>query len=173
MYFDNCANLDDLKHRYKQLVMQYHPDLSGTDTTATMQEINAEYARYFERLKAAQNAKAKYEHYNDTPKDQRTAYETTETAEEYLQIINALLTLKGLEIELCGSWLWIGGDTRTHKDTLKRLGMQWSRSKHKWYWHHTEPWSKKRRYRGNVSMTDIRKKYGSQTFTRKEDQLAV
>ena len=70
--------------------------------------------------------------------------------------------LSGLEVELCGSWLWIGGNTRENKDALKACGCRWSSSKKLWYWRHEEdarPW-----HRGNKTMSQIRSKYGSQVF---------
>lgn len=96
-------------------------------------------------------------------------HKTTETAAEFIDIISALLRLSGLRIELCGSWLWIGGDTRAHKDTLKALGCRWSKQKALWYWHHTE--DSRRRYRGRSSMAEIRNKYGSQTFGARGDEM--
>ena len=85
-----------------------------------------------------------------------------EHAEEFRQILDLLLRLDGLEIELCGSWLWIGGNTKANKDKLKAAGCKWSKNKGKWYWHHAEAGS--RWYRGKSSMAEIRTKYGSQSF---------
>ena len=38
-----------------------------------------------------------------------------------------------LDCEICGSWLWISGDTKPHKERLKELGCRWSKRKQKWY----------------------------------------
>ena len=73
-----------------------------------------------------------------------------------------LIIIPGLDIELCGSWLWIGGNTREHKEELKALSCRWSKNKKLWYWHHAEEGRKWRR--GTYSMNEIRTKYGSQTF---------
>jgi hypothetical protein len=27
-----------------------------------------------------------------------------------------------VEIEICGLWVWVGGETKKHKDTLKAAG---------------------------------------------------
>lgn len=42
------------------------------------------------------------------------------------------------------------------------MGFHWSQNKKQWYWHHEEPGRKWRR--GNTSMEEIRRKYGSQVF---------
>ena len=154
MYFDDVKTLDELKAAYRRLAMQHHPDCGGD--TATMQAINAEHDRKFEQLKRAYNAERRAEH----------KPETTETPDKFRAVVEALIGLHGLEIELCGSWLWIGGDTYAHRDALKAAGCQWSRSKHKWYWHHKDDgarWS-----RGRYTMSDIRLKYGSARVSTKE-----
>lgn len=147
-YFTNINTLDELKAAYRRLSMKHHPDRGGD--TATMQEINAEHDELFERLKKQHNASADEFH------------QTTETPEEFREIIELLLKLEGLTVELCGSWLWIGGDTRQHKETLKAAGCRWSNNKKLWYWHHAEEGRKWRR--GKATMSEIRTKYGSQVF---------
>lgn len=148
MYFDKCKTLDELKAEYRRLAVKYHPDTGGD--LETMKAVNAEHDRVFEILKKKHNDSADEYH------------QTTETAEEFRDIINALLTLPGLEIELCGSWLWIGGNTLEHREKLRELGCKWSQTKKLWHWHHAEDGSKW--YRGKRSMNEIRSKYGSQVF---------
>ena len=147
-YFENITSLDELKKAYRRLAMKYHPDCGGSDEI--MKQINAEHDALFETLKANHNKTADEYH------------QTTETAEEFRDIINALLKLDGLEIELCGSWLWIGGNTKEHKDALKMLGCRWSNNKKLWYWRHEEEGRKW--HKGNRTMSEIRMKYGSQVF---------
>lgn len=156
-FFENVKSLDELKAAYRRLAMQYHPDRGGD--TATMQQINDEHDRLFEILKAQHNAAADEEH------------QTTETAAEFREIIAELLKLSGLTVELCGRWLWIGGDTRTHKDRLKAIGCRWCSTKKLWSWHHAEDTD--RRYRGKRSINDIRSKYGSQVFTASGDESSA
>lgn len=147
-YFANCSNLDELKKEYRRLTMIHHPDHGGD--TATMAAINNEYAERFELLKKAHNAQAD------------EAHQTTEAPEEFITIISELLKYPGLIVELCGSWLWISGDTRPVKEQLKAAGCRWSSNKKMWYWHHAEDgahWS-----RGKKTMNQIRQKYGSQTY---------
>lgn len=147
-YFENITSLDELKKAYRRLAMQHHPDRGGS--TEIMKEINREHDTLFETLKTQHNETADEYH------------QTTETPEEFRTIIELLLKLDGLTVELCGSWLWIGGNTREHKDALKAAGCCWSNNKKLWYWHHAEEGRKWRR--GKASMSDIRMKYGSQVF---------
>ncbi len=63
-----------------------------------------------------------------------------------------------LEIEICGSWLWVGGNTFAVKDQLYAIGLKYSGSKKKWYY---SAYLGKRRPRGSKSMKQIRSEYGS------------
>lgn len=148
-YFQNINTLDDLKSAYRRLAMKHHPDRGGD--LETMKAINAEHDALFETLK---------KRHNETADDDR---KTTETAEEFREVIAALMKLDGLDVELCGSWLWIGGNTKEHKEALKAIGCRWSNNKKLWYWRHNEEGRKW--HRGNRTMGEIRTKYGSQTFT--------
>lgn len=163
MYFENCANLNELKATYKSLALKHHPDMGGD--VRVMQAINAEYDRVFARLKDAQNKKAS--------QPESKTHKTTETPEEFRAVVEALLKMQGLDIELCGSWLWISGDTYPHKEELKAAGCLFSGSKKRWYWRHPEDdcrWS-----RGKKSMSDIRAKYGSEWIGKspERDKLPV
>ena len=148
-YFSNCKNLDELKKQYRRLAMKYHPDMGGS--TEIMQQINAEHDTLFEMLKKQHNASADEYH------------KTTETPEEFRSVIDFLMKFDDLEVELVGSWVWCGGNTKPHKDELKAAGFRWSQNKSRWYWHHPEAGHKWRR--GKATMDEIRRKYGSQVFS--------
>ena len=152
-YFTNCTTLDELKKAYKAAAVKHHPDMGGD--TATMQRINAEYSARFEELKQAQNAAAAADTTGRTKA-------TTESAGDFIAIIAELLKLDGLTVELCGRWLWIGGETKKHRERLKAIGCRWSSSKKLWSWHFAEDGD--RWHRGSKSMSQIRSKYGSTTF---------
>ena len=67
------------------------------------------------------------------------------------------LAAKGyISVELCGSWLWISGDTRNFKDYIKATGCKWSGKKKMWYWH---PGDFKRRGHG-WTIERIRERFG-------------
>jgi curved DNA-binding protein CbpA len=151
-YFTHCTSLEDLKKEYRRLTMLHHPDRGGD--TATMQEINNEHDELFKVL----------QHKHNTTHDEK--HQSTETPEEFRNIVNVLLNLEGVSVELCGSWLWISGNTFAYKDTLKANGCRWSSTKKMWYWRHKEDsdyWS-----RGKKTIEQIRFKYGSTTFVQSE-----
>lgn len=82
------------------------------------------------------------------------------TAEKLTKTMQSLATINDINVELCGTWLWIDGDTYGARDELKKLGCKWSRNKQKWYWHDPE---KKGWSNGKTDMVHIRQRYGSCT----------
>lgn len=160
-YFAHCATLDELKKAYKAAAVANHPDLGGD--TATMQGINAEYAARFEELKRQQNTAAA----DDTT---GAAKATTESPEDFINIISHLLRMDGITVELCGRWLWISGNTMAHKDALKACGCRWSSSKKMWSWHFAEDGA--RWHKSHYSMNSIRSKYGSERFNARNTDAA-
>lgn len=147
-YFKNCSTIEDLKREYRRLASIHHPDLGGD--LETMKAINNEYDLMFNRLKDVHNAA-------NAGQPER---QTTEAPEEFRAIVNALLKCEGLIIELCGSWLWISGETMKNKEALKSSGCKWASKKRMWYWRHEEDGA--HHSRGKLSIDQIRSKYGSE-----------
>ncbi len=120
-----------------------------------MKQINAEYKTAFERFKNIQEEVGnKTDTYNSNK-------ETSETAAEFIEIINKLVLCEGLNIDLCGRWIWLTGNTYPYKDIIKSLNFRWASKKKCWYWHKDEDACKSRR---NMSLDDIKNKYGCETF---------
>ena len=147
-WFKNCESLEQLKKIYKELILKHHPDRGGDN--ATMAEINGEYEKMFKLLQEKSSNKT----------------EKAENVNEYREIIHKLLNLTGIEIEICGAWLWIGGNSKPHKEALKELGCFWAFKKKLWYWRPAEAacYHNKRA----KSMDEIRNKYGSSILKAKE-----
>ena len=85
-YFDNCNTLEDVKQLYKKHARDLHPDCNpGRDTTAEFQEMQRQYEEAWKRC-GSTHKNASGETYTK---------DTSETAEAYAAIIEALLHLKG------------------------------------------------------------------------------
>ena len=93
--------------------------------------------------------------------------ETTETPEQFKDIINKLFNLKmdGVAIEVVGTFIWLTGNTKPYKDDIKALEFRYSPKKYAWY---KAPSDYKKRSRKNYDMDTIRGMYGSQKV--KEDK---
>lgn len=149
-WFNNPTTAEELKKEYKKLALKNHPDMGGS--TEAMQEINAEYDYLFARLKDT--------HRSATGETYTAKTETTETAEQFRAIIEKLIHLDGIAIEICGSWVWVTGNTFAHKEELKKLSFRYSKGKNAWYYH--EPGYHKKS-RKSFTLEDIRDMFGSET----------
>lgn len=147
-WFRDCRTAEQGKDLYRQLAKRYHPDNGGTGNE--LKEIIAEFKIWWGRFKDI--------HQTAEGKTYTAEQETTETAEEFIEIIEKLSCCQGIEVEACGSWLWLTGNTYTYREYLKEIGCRWSKGKRKWYWTH-EPW---RSTKVHKSMEQIRTQYGSQ-----------
>lgn len=151
-YFENIHTLEDLKKAYKTLAKKHHPDLGGDETI--MKEINAEYDVLFERVKN-----------NHKTADGKTyTKETTETAAEFRDIIDAIINFN-CDIEIIGTWVWCF-NSKEYKDQLKALGFKYAAKRQAWCWHTGEF----KRRTSNLSTDEMRAKYGSQSIKNKKEQ---
>ena len=139
--------LEQLKKAYRKLAMTHHPDAGGSNED--MKIINAEYSALFEKLKDI--------HVNS--EGETYSKETTETSEQFIEIIDRLIRFEFIIIEIIGSFIWVSGNTKPYKDQLKEMNFRWSSNKLSWY---LPPDGYKKRNRKNYSMDDIREMYGSQ-----------
>ena len=82
------------------------------------------------------------------------------------EVLQKIINFDGIEILICGQWLWISGNTYVYKKELKELGFKWASNKKMWYWR-SETFRK--RSHKTLSMEEIQNYYGStkvQTDTR-------
>ena len=146
--FDHIHDLKELKATFAKMAFAAHPDHGGSDTE--MIRVMAEYRAAYARIKNGTDAKG--------TKD-KEAFSADSFGDEYVAIINSLLRLEGLSLELCGTWIWIGGTTKPHKDSLKGLGCRWSPKKGLWYWRPEE--YARRGPKRNYTIDEIRLMHGS------------
>ena len=48
--------------------------------------------------------------------------ESTELKQNIVNAIETLEEVEGISLEVCGSWLWVDGDTKPVKDLIKSVG---------------------------------------------------
>lgn len=146
-WFNECKTVDEVKTTYKKLAKEFHPDLGGD--TATMQEINKEYA--FASAKAIKGGNL-----SEEEKENEIRF-----SEEYRQAIEKIIHLQGITIEIVGYWIWVTGNTFAVKADLKMAGFLFASKKLAWYFRTGEYKVNKG---GKKSLDEIRAKYGSEVI---------
>lgn len=151
------TTIEEIKRQYRKLALKHHPDRGGR--LEDMQRINAEWDVLKKRC---------YNIHEDmsgnvyTDQTQETPDNVTEM---FAEIIERLIKMEGLEIEICGSFVWVGGNTRKHKDELKEMGFRWASKKRMWF---LAPQGWRKRGRRELSMDEIRESYGSKKIDYKQ-----
>lgn len=140
-------NPEIIKNAYRKACSKYHPDRNPAGLEM-MKLVNQAY---------------------DALKDKSGIEEPSndDLASYGEAIYNALVKVinLGLDIEVCGAWVWLHGDTRPHKNIIKEAGFKWAPKKSLWYY---RPAHYKSHSRGKYSMDDIRNIHGSEKITAKE-----
>lgn len=83
--------------------------------------------------------------------------------QELMDKIVQLKQIEGITIDLMGSWLWIGGDTKPNREALKAAGCRWAPKKGLWYWHTVKETTHYKR-RKTYTIKEIEDKYGKQAI---------
>ncbi len=154
-HFSDCKTIDEVKATYKKLAKQYHPDCGGD--TATMQEINTEYAFACAKILKGENLSAE------------ETNEQIRMSEEYRKVIEQIINLAGIVIELVGNWIWVTGSTYPVRKQLKAAGLFFASKKLAWYYRAEEFKTKG----GKKTLDEIRDKYGSEKINSKKQAKVI
>ncbi|ENO9982411.1 J domain-containing protein [Morganella morganii] len=141
----------DIKTAYKKASLKFHPDRNQGNPVAAemMKAVNCAYDVLMQNLD-------KINAFQSTDESKRYNY-----GEEIENVLNELNVLSGIIFEVAGNWIWISGDTKTHKDALgaNGLGCKWSPKKSMWYYRPEE--YKAHGNRKSHSMDEIRAMHGT------------
>jgi len=162
-YFTNLSTVGQVKSEYRTLAKLFHPDRGGD--TKTMQEINAAYHTKLENLNGQTSL--------GTDGKEHTYHYNRDIEQEVMDKVFDLLKLNmaDVEIEIIGTWVWVSGDTKPHKESIKELGCRWHSKRVRWYWRQSPHY--RRTYSG-LAMDELRAMYGNQKFANdKETALAA
>ena len=141
--FSEVTGINEAKKVYKTLAKKLHPDVGGSEEE-------------FKLLNAI---------YNDFIENKIYFSNDFKIELDLEKIISQILYFENITIELVGSWIWLSGDTKEIKDKLKELGFKWASKKKMWYYGEM-----KGKSHGEKSIDEIKDKYGSKTFKKKENK---
>lgn len=143
-FFNNVETLEDLKKEYRKLIFKLHPDRGGNEED--FKAMKNEYDELFVRLQKGEGA---------------SHFERKEDINQFKDIIESLIHFDGILIDVVGSWIWLGGDTKPYKDDIKALGFMWSSKHKKWFFNGD---NKKRRIINKKTYEEIKNEYGCKTY---------
>ena len=108
-YFKNIETLEQLRKAYKDLLKKHHPDNGGSEEI--MKAINVEYEQLFKILKNRHESKAT----GTESKSSENVKWNFEEDEKLREVLQKIINYEGISIEICGSWLWVSGNTYQYK----------------------------------------------------------
>lgn len=157
-YFKNAETLEQLRKQYKELLKKHHPDNGGNEEI--MKAVNAEYDKLFNILKDKHESKSAYNSgdHNSEQSDYNKSMYDWENDKALREVLQKIINFDGIEILICGQWIWISGNTYSYKKELKEIGFKWASQKKQWFWHSE---SFKKKSHKTLSMNEIRNYYGS------------
>lgn len=153
-YLNGIKTLEELKKAYYKLAMKMHPDRGGD--VEEMKILNNEYDTWF----------AKVSHIHTNKDGEKYTKKTNEKPQEFKDIIDELMKMNGITIEVIGSFVWVSGDTKPHKDKLKELKFRWHSKKKNWY---KAPAGYVKYSRKQYTMDEVRGMFGSRFYAETEN----
>jgi curved DNA-binding protein CbpA len=121
------ADLDGLKAAYRAAALKWHPDRNGGSLEA--QEMMKAINEAFELLRdnlgfwtVGQGTGTGAEDGGGNGRGRTWGPADPETEKELTAVYERIKHFEGLEIEICGKWLWVGGNTKSKNGTGSRAG---------------------------------------------------
>jgi hypothetical protein len=157
-YFKQCSSPQQTKDLMRDLMMQFHPD---RQPAAQFEHYNAITRDILEQYKAVLQGLDGYKAVN--PKTGREwVYKYYPELEEKIQDkIMELISLNlpnDVTVTIVGLWVWVEGNHKPVKETLKAAKFIWHSGRKYWYW---KPY--KRHYgRTDASLESIKRWYGAE-----------
>lgn len=146
-FFEGLTTKEQIKSKFKELALKFHPDRGGNNKL--MSELNKQYEQAL--------------------KDIKNCIDENSLDDGFMEVLDKIAGLN-LDIELCGQWLWIGGNTIKYKNILKEAGCYWASKNKLWYWRPDEAVVYNRKAK---TMAEIRTKYGSKKVNISSKKLLV
>lgn len=156
-WFAGVTTIEELRKKYRELLKQFHPDNDGGSVEIT-QEVNSQYDHLFAELS------------RENKSDRECSTEEEKAANEAFKAVLDRIIHINADIEIVGEWIWVEKGSYENRELLKSVGFRFASRKKAWYWHYGE-WH--RRSKREITLDEIRLKYGSEKVNRQSKQYAV
>jgi len=154
-YFQHCQSVEEAKKRYRELLMQYHPDHAGQEGEAATKEIISQFNAFLNGF-MSHSFNSYYE-----DKEWKPAPGAETPFQEILQkIINF-----DCEIEIIGYWIYCFNSYEV-REQLRELGFWFTRKHKAWVYSGRA----KRNIAGKETIDELRERKGSQKVEREEKE---
>ena len=151
-WFEGCDSVESGKKRYRELVMENHPDRGGS--TQTMQDITAAYEVFLRHAPQMSTTAAREQH-------------GIVHTHEYYEVLSWLLARKeNIEVREVGDWIWVFGASGMIVFPLTMMGFQYSKTHDGMYWI-DKPARVEFRQASGLTLDQIEARYGSKTHREK------
>jgi hypothetical protein len=154
-FFDHCQSVEEAKKRYRELLMQYHPDHAGPEGESITKEIINQFNSFLNSF-MSHSFNAYYEDKEWKPE--------ADAVTPFQDILKKIIDLD-CEIEIIGYWIYCFNSYSVHEQ-LKALGF-WFSSKHKAWVYSGRA---KRLRAGKETLDEIRARKGSQKVEKEEQE---
>jgi len=149
MYFSANLTKEQAKKLFRKLAVELHPDKGGDQLSFVRMQ------REYESFLVGS--------FDYTRKDAQTE---SSALTDFINANEFVKTFEDVVVELTGTWVWLSGNTKPYKETIKEHGFRWSKSKSKWYKAPQGFSPKKGKYRG-TNFAKIQDRYGYSAQTMK------
>jgi len=154
-YFTNCQSVEEAKKRYRELLMQHHPDHAGQEGEAITKDIINQFNAFLKSFMSHS--------FNSYYQDKEWKPEA-EAVTPFQEILQKIINLE-CEIEIIGYWIYCF-NSKEVREQLKELGF-WFSGKHKaWVF----SGKAKRNITSRETLDEIRARKGSQKVEKEEKE---
>ena len=150
-YFNGINTIEQLRSQFRTHCLKLHPDKGGLQ--ADFVAMTNEYDILSADFCAEESA--------HSTRTGHAARYTTATERAFREKLEKILNIRGLTVEITGSWLWVY-DCYSVYQQVKALGFKFSSAKKAWYWGSGMLEGK---CRGRYTMQKIRARFGSTILT--------
>ena len=147
--------LEQIKKAYRTVSKKFHPDLNPAGEKM-MKLINSAYEYAMKQIDYV--AGADYE------------ANTTSYSDELSLALNKIIRFSGINIEVCGNWVWVSGNTKQYREALKEANFKYAPKKKMWYY---KPSTYVKRRKTAWDINHIRSTFGSEEVETEKNKNKV